>query len=177
MTNDLIVSLLIFIFISLVNAIYAVRLIMVTRGRRIVATSIGFFESIIFITSFGRVVNDLSQWHALLAYCFGTAVGSVVGMMIESRFIESYVKISIATLRDGTVLAGKLRAKGYGATLTHGIGKDGGEVILIQCITVQQNTEDVIATARATNPRAFITVEEAQSVYRGWLRRATSTQE
>ena len=166
---DISLSLTIFFLIALVNMIYAIRLIMVTRGRRIMATSMGFVESITFIYGLGRTINDLSQWHALLAYCLGTAIGGLVGMMIEARYIKSYIKISITTLHDGTLLAARLREKGYGATLTRGIGKSEQEVILIQCIVTQRDVQPILALVREVNPNAFITQEKARAVYRGWI--------
>ena len=62
------------------------RTIVVFRGRKFLASFIGFFEIIIWLVAAGQVLTNLDQWYLALAYASGFAVGNYVGISIENRF-------------------------------------------------------------------------------------------
>jgi len=62
-----------------------VRMLIMTRGKKLLAASIGFFEVMVYALAIGYVVNNLSNVWNLLGYSLGFAVGTLVGMWLEER--------------------------------------------------------------------------------------------
>jgi uncharacterized protein YebE (UPF0316 family) len=62
------------------------RTIVVFRGKKILASLIGFFEISIWLLAASQVFTNLDQWNCGLAYAGGFAVGNYVGISIEGKF-------------------------------------------------------------------------------------------
>lgn len=164
------VALIIFILRVFNNGLGTVRLIVMARQQRGLTAFLGFFEALTFAVTIAVVAADLSDILNLFAYCIGFAAGSWVGMAIEARFIVSYVAVHIITRADGVAIA--LRAAGYGVTEIDAQGRE-GQVAMLHVVTQRREVPRVRQVAEAADPAAFISIEEARSVSRGWLRRTT----
>lgn len=150
-------------------AIATVRLIILSRQKRLLASAMGFFEVLIFALTVGVVVNDLGNLLNLFAYCFGFAVGTYIGMIIEERFVTSYSAINIITGIKGHDIALALREAGYGVTESTGEGRD-GMVTMLRSMVVARDVKRVMQIAREVQPEAFISVEAARPLQRGYWR-------
>jgi uncharacterized protein YebE (UPF0316 family) len=172
----MLLAILVFLLITLVNLVYAVRLILVTRGKRGISTLLAFIESAVFIYSFGRVATDLSQWDLLAAYCLGTAIGGYLGMVIEARWVTGYVTLHMVVLEQGRELAAALRQQGYGVTEIPSAGQSGPVVQTLTSVMLRRDSAAALRLIRQVAPQAFVTIQEIQSVRRGWLRLLRSPQ-
>ncbi|MEO1287708.1 MAG: DUF5698 domain-containing protein [Chloroflexota bacterium] len=161
-------ALLIFALRVFNYAISTIRLVFIGRGVRIGAAVIAFVEALIFAVVIANVVRDLSDLVNLFAYCLGAAVGSYVGMWLEARFIVSYSTVTIITHRLGAEIAEALRNRNYGVTVSKGEGRD-GEVDIIRSTTINRDVSLLVSIVQSVNPDAFIDVEAARSLYRGWI--------
>lgn len=159
----------VFVFIVAVNIIFTLRLISITNGRRLLGLGFGFFESLAFATAFGRVLADLQEWPILISYCLAGAVGSYIGMILETRFVGGYVRVKIIADNLDKNLAARLRAEGYGVTESLGQGAE-GPVLLLNSVCKRRDADYLIEQVRRLSPQAFITVEQAKTVMRGWMR-------
>jgi uncharacterized membrane-anchored protein YitT (DUF2179 family) len=63
----------------------------------------------------------------------------------------------------------QIHAGGYGATVGWGHGR-GGTVGMILAIVRRKEMPAVVHIAEEIDPEAFITVEDARSVHRGYMR-------
>jgi uncharacterized protein YebE (UPF0316 family) len=162
-------ALLIFGLRVLNNAIGTVRLIMLSRQRPLLTFGLGFIESLIFALTFAGVIADLTNIPNLLAYCGGFAVGTYVGMAIEARFITSYMIVNVFAKQNGHDIAVLLRNAGFGVTETVGEGRD-GKVIMLRSVTERRHLSRLREIVEKIHPEAFIAIEEARSVERGWVR-------
>lgn len=149
-------------------AISTVRLVFIARNQRLLAAALAFVEAFVFAVVMARVVSDLSNMVNLFAYCIGASVGSYVGMAIEERFVKSYSTVTVITHELGHQIACRLRDSGYGVTVTHGEGRDGAVDILRSSAT-SRDVPGMIRIVRAINPDAFIEIEQARALLRGWL--------
>lgn len=149
-------------------SISTLRLVFIGRGMRLWAAFIAFFEALIFAVVIARVVQDLSDVVSLLAYCLGASVGSYIGMWLETKFIVSYSTITIITQEKGKEIADALRERNYGATLSKGEGRD-GDVDIVRSSTVNKDIPLLITTVQSINPDAFIDIEAARTLHRGWI--------
>lgn len=149
-------------------SISTIRLVFLSRGKRLITAVMSFFEALVFAVVMASIVADLTNVLNLLAYCMGAAVGSYVGMLIESRVVKTFATVQVITANGGAQLAERLRECGYGVTETMGRGRDGTVTIVRSSI----NTRDLshmIQVIRDELPDAFIEVETANMVQRGFI--------
>lgn len=149
-------------------AISTIRLVMIGRGQRIWASLIAFVEALIFAVVIAKVVSDLNNFINLLAYCMGAAIGSYMGMWLESRYLISYSTVTIIAPQKGKEIADKLRENSFAVTITQGEGRD-GSVDLLRSSMLTRNIPMLVRLVHEVNPDAFIDVEAARNLYRGWI--------
>lgn len=158
----------IFILRVMNSGLSTVRLIVMMYGRRRLAFFLAFWESLSFAVTAGMVLTDLSDLPNLITYALGFAVGGYVGMLIEERFVTGYMTLNIIAPTEGHEIAQALRADNFGVTETVGEGVR-GSVTMLRCVVERKQVSAALKIAQAVNPDAFITVEEARAVQRGWL--------
>lgn len=143
------------------------RIIFLSRGRKILAPTLGFIEVLIWITVVSQVVGGAqNNLLAYLAYAAGFAVGNYLGMVIEERLAIGTLVIRAILPKHGTELVQSLRDGGYGVTFVEGHGGS-GRVILIYTIVMRKELEEVVNLIHTIAPKAFFTVEELRSVQEG----------
>jgi len=142
------------------------RTIVIFRGRRFLASFIGFFEIIIWLVAAAQVLTNLDQWYLALAYASGFAVGNYVGISIESRFaIGNELIRCISFNRD--VLAGKLRKEGFKVVSFDGDMGEGYPVELLLIIEKRRSIPSLIRLIKELDPTAVYSVSDVKSVYDG----------
>lgn len=146
-----------------------VRVLIMTRGRKLLAASIGFFEVLVYALAIGYVVNNLSNVWNLLGYSLGFAVGTLVGMWLEGRMALGYASVRIVSKYRGHALADAIRDAGYGATVEWGEGRDGAVGLVVATVR-RKEVDSVCALADNVDPSAFVTVEETRTIHRGYMR-------
>ncbi len=174
-TDALLFAAAIFFLRILNTGIGTVRLVIITRQQRLLAAFLAFFEALLFAVTISSVATDLNNVMNLIAYCGGFSVGNYVGMMIERRFITSFMTVNVIASERGHEIAAALRDHGYAVTETIGEGKDGA-VTMLRSVIVNREVPKMIDVIRATHDEAFVAVEEARAVHRGWVRAARSQQ-
>ena len=142
------------------------RTIVVFRGYKILAATIGFFEVIIWLVAAGQVLTNLDQWYLALAYAGGFAVGNYVGMWIEGRFaIGDELVRCISFNRD--VLAGKIRDEGFKVVSFDGDMGEEKAVELLLIIEKRRKVPALIRLIKTLDPTAVYSVSDIKSVYDG----------
>lgn len=159
---------LIFLLRVLNYAIGTIRLVLITRGMRLLAASLAGIEALIFAVVIAGVVNDLDNIPNLIAYVFGAGVGSWIGMVLETKLIRSYTIVNVFANQGGLEITEALRQAGYGVTTTISQGRD-GEVLTLRSVIDRRNVKTFMKAVHEINPNAFIAIEEARGVERGWL--------
>lgn len=165
-TNSDIFSLIIIpilIFIAKVADVTfgTIRIIMISRGRKLIAPILGFFEIMIFLFAIIQIMQHLTNITYYLAYAFGYAVGNYVGVWVEEKIALGMVIIRIITKKDASNLVEHLRSIGYGVTSFDGQGST-GKVKLIYITVERKDIEYIIEIITRFNPRAFFSVEEVR---------------
>lgn len=170
MTTEALISAgIIFILRVLNNGIGTIRLISLARQQRMLTVVLGFFEALIFAITIAGVVADLTNVLNMLAYCGGFSVGAYVGMLIEARFITSFVSVNIISATHGHEIAMALREHGFGVTETFGEGLN-GKVTMLHSVVNRRDMPKVAQIIHAQHPEAFISVGETRNVHHGWIR-------
>lgn len=139
------------------------RIIFISRGDKIIAPILGFFEVLIWLLAITRIMANLDNWTCYIAYAGGFAAGNYIGLLLEERMALGIRMIRIITSRDANPLIAKLRTGGFGVTTVRATGKD-GPVHLIYTIIPRSMTTQVIEKVKEFNPRAFYSVEDVRGV-------------
>ena len=146
-----------------------VRTTMIVRGHRAWAALIGFVEVTIWVLAIGQVLNNLDSAINILFYSGGFAAGTLLGMWIGDRLALGNADLHIVSTRKGSEIADHLRRAGFGATLFRARGQS-GPVSLVNVTAPQKNVAEIIRLINEVDATAFVTVEEARSVVRGYQR-------
>lgn len=163
---------LIFLLRVLNYAISTVRTVAISRGRRGLSSGLAFIEAFLFAVVIASIVQDITEnWLNLLAYCLGAAAGGWVGMVIEARFITGYMSVSVVAHEQsrGHDIAIALRKSGFGVTETVGEGLN-GPVTMVRSVIMKRDVSGLLQITRKVDPEAFVAVEEAHAIHRGWLK-------
>ena len=142
------------------------RIIYVSRGLKLLATLIGFFEVLIWLMAITQILGNMSNVVYYIAYAAGFAMGNFVGILIEEKMAIGTVVIRIITQKDAAELIELLKCDGYGVTHTDAQGAL-GPVKIIFTIVKRKDIPAVLGIIRKCNPLAFFTIEDIRSVRKG----------
>jgi len=140
-----------------------VRMILMLRGMRAVAASIGFVEVLIWVTAAGQALMHLDSPYHVVAYAGGFAAGNYLGVTLEGMIAMGTVVVHAIVPEDpdGSV-AQALRAEGYTVTEVDGRGRD-GIVDILNVVVKRKEAPVVIEHVETLAPQASVTVEEVRS--------------
>ncbi len=142
------------------------RILAVSRGNKLVAPLLGFFEVIIWLLAIRQIMQNLSNPFCYLAYGAGFAMGNYIGILIEEKTAIGKQLIRIITRKDAQVLVEALRRQGFGVTDISAHGKT-GPVSVLYSIVERYDLERVIRVIEKFNPKAFYTIEDIRNVKAG----------
>jgi len=149
-------------------ALGTLRILLTSRGMEVRSAVLGFVESFIYVIGIGVVVQDLTNVTMMLSYCLGFSAGNVLGIRLERRMALGYVSLRVISRQHASAIAEMLRQHGQGATLSHGEGRD-GSVGIVTAVVARKNTREAMRLVQKQDPSAFLVVDEARAVSRGWL--------
>lgn len=144
------------------------RVLVMMRGNKLGSAVLGFFEVLVYVIAIGEVVNNLSNVWNILGYCLGFSAGTLVGMWLDEHFIVGFANVRIISRYKAQGIVEAIRAAGYGATLEWATGRT-GSVGLVLATVNRREVDKVCMIADGVDNQAFITVEEARTVRRGYM--------
>lgn len=142
------------------------RIILVSKGVKLIAAILGFFEVLIWLLAISQIMQNLSNWICYIAYGLGFAVGTYVGIMLENKLSMGVQLIRIISRTDANDLVDYLRDANYGITVIDAQGAT-GPVNIIYTIIRRKNLKNVIEMIEKFNPNAFYTIEDLRFVREG----------
>lgn len=145
------------------------RMLFVVRGRKGIAWTLGFFQSVVYIIAITNVLAHLDNPLNILGYAAGFATGNVVGMWIEERLAVGHIQLQIFSSSRGVILAQRLREAGFAVTEIPARGKDG--MVHILSVSVQRkDVSKVEEVIHVTDADAFVTSADVRPLHRGFWR-------
>lgn len=142
------------------------RIIFISRGMKLLAPFVAFFEIIIWLVAIGQVFQDIGSVVNIIAYAGGFAVGNYVGILVEERMAIGLNLIRIITQYDAEELILALKSDGFGVTAVDANGKH-GPVKLIFLVVKRKDISTVIKMVHQYNPNAFYTIADVRSAKGG----------
>ncbi len=142
------------------------RIVMVSKGQKLIAPLLGFFEVIIWLVTMSKIIQNIDNWVAYVAYGAGFAVGNYIGLIIEEKLAVGIVKLQIITRKSADNLIAKLKAGGYGITYHEAQGAN-ENVAVIYSIIKRNEIQKVIDIIATYNPNAFYSIEDVKFINKG----------
>jgi len=146
-----------------------IRVLLVVRGRKGIAWTVGFLQSLLFVMAITTVLSNLDNLLTAFGYAAGFATGNVTGMFLEEKLAIGHTHLRIISSRRGNAIAEALRGLGFAATEVSGRGKD-GMVTMINCSVLRKHVRQVETVVHDLDDNAFVTAEDVRPVRRGFWR-------
>ncbi|MFC4767099.1 DUF2179 domain-containing protein [Effusibacillus consociatus] len=161
--------------IFLINIVYVsfftMRMIMVMKGQKLLASILSMIEVFVYLMGLSLVLNNLDSPLNLLSYCIGWGTGVYAGSKIEEMLALGYVTVQIVIDSADTNLVALLRKKGYGVTSWTAEGKDGTRHVM-QVLAKRSNERKLYETIEQVAPKAFVISYEPKYFKGGfWVKR------
>lgn len=134
------------------------RISFLVRGRPLVAGSLSFLESLVWLTAAAQVLGNLDQPIKFVAYAAGYATGTILGVHVERWLAVGDVLMRIVAPVDSPSSAHALRVDGFVVTEMNAEGRD-GQVRVSFCILPRRRVTRAMRVVREANPRAFVSIE------------------
>lgn len=150
------------------------RIIFSTRGYRLRATLLGFFEVSIWLLALGQIFQNLNNPVYYVTYAGGFVSGIYVGMYIEQKMALGVQIVRIITRRDASALIQLLKSEGYGITVIDGEGAQ-GPVKVIFTLIKRKELPNIIHTINRFNPNAMFSVEDVRMAAQAAMRPTPTT--
>lgn len=147
-------------------SIGTVRLIFVSKGFKLLAPILGFFEVIIWLLAVSQIMKHLDNVVCYIAYGLGFALGNYIGMYLEEKLSIGNVIIRVITKADSFELINDLKSQNYGLTVVDAEGSH-QKVKLIFSVIKRENVNQFVSIINQYNPHSFYTIEDVKSVNEG----------
>lgn len=160
---DTVLSALAIVGLRLVDvSLGTLRIMLLTRGSRWRSGIIGFFESLTWVTAASIVLRDLDDPVRMVAFAFGFAAGTVLGVSLERWLAIGTSVVHAVSPAETATAADALRAAGYRVTVLGGEGRD-GEVRMAFTVVPRRRSRQVLDIVHRADPSAFVTIEDVRA--------------
>ena len=165
---DILGYLLIFLARLVDVSLGTIRMIMVVRGKRIVAALVGFMEVTIYLLAISRVLSRMDNPYNVFAYALGYATGNYVGIFLEEKMALGNIIVQVILEHEVDELVEKLRDNGFGVTVMEGCGRQGVRHLLN--VTLQRKKLSKLNNIIDNHDKeAFVTVTDARAIRGGYF--------
>jgi len=138
-----------------------VRIILMSKGYKLLPPVLGFFEVIIWLLAVSRILSGPMNWVGYLAYGAGFGTGTYVGMVIDEKLSLGKVSLNIVIRRNAKKVIQEIRKTGHLMTVTDAHG-EGCEVKFLYMVLNRQDVNQIISIVKKYNPTAFYSIQEVR---------------
>jgi len=147
-----------------------VRIVFISKGIRLLAAVIAFFEIVIWLLAVEVVMNDLSNIANFLAFALGFAMGTYVGLVVEEKLSLGMVILRIVAPEESRdVIVSSLQEENHGVTCIEAEGSR-GSVTMILSLVNRSEISHITCRIDQINPKAFFSIEDVRYVNEGVFR-------
>ncbi len=153
-----------FIFLARILdvSIGSIRIIFLSRGNSKLASSLAFFEMLVWFLIARDALENSNNIIIVIGYCLGYAVGTFVGSILSEKFINEIYGIQVVTSK---ILVKELKSRGYGVT---NVKVDNNKYMLfIQ--TDKNKMKELYQVINKYDKKAFISVNNTKRVINGYF--------
>lgn len=143
-----------------------IRIIIVSKGKKHLASCLGFFEVLIWIIAISQIMQHLNNFACYVGYASGFAMGNFIGITVEEKLAMGTLVVKIFANGYATNLMNSLMEAGCGVTCLDGHGTT-GPVHVVQTVIKRSLLPEVERIIKEFNPKAFYAIEEVRAVNAG----------
>ncbi|MFD1926649.1 DUF2179 domain-containing protein [Sporosarcina siberiensis] len=158
--------------IIIINIIYVslftLRVILVIKGYRVVASFLSMAEVFVYLMGLTIVLDNLDNPVNIAAYCLGWGMGVFLGSKIEARLALGYIVFDVVVDSLEIEIPMKIREQGYGVTSWVADGKD-GQRLVIKILAKRNYEKKLRDLVISLSPKAFIISYEPNKMNGGFL--------
>jgi len=145
------------------------RMVLITRGERLLGAFIGFFEVIIWMILVSTVLaNIMENPIKLVVYAIGFSLGNYFGSVFEEKLGVGTVRIEAILLEEhGDALVAEIRNKGFAVTVLEGSGMNCERHVLLLNVK-RKRLKEVVNLLRDNQSNIVITINDIKPVYGGF---------
>ncbi|HOF44480.1 MAG: hypothetical protein BWY36_00712 [Candidatus Diapherotrites archaeon ADurb.Bin253] len=142
-----------------------IRIIFISKGFKVLAFLVGFFEVLIWLLAINQIWSDFSNPWLLLAYAAGFATGNYVGIYLDEKISIGNSMIRIIVIKNSKKLVNELKKNGYQLTVIDGHSADQNiDVKMILVVVKRKELKNVLKILKKINPNSFFTIEDIRNV-------------
>ncbi len=162
------VYLLIFVVKIIEVAMAIVRIVLITKGEKMLGSIIGFFEVVIWVIIVASVLSNITEDpYQVIVYAAAFAIGNYLGSIVESKIALGSVNIqAIVKKIHGKKLSSELRQIGLAVTAVDAYGRDDRKEILYMHVP-RRNIEKTINLIKSFQKDVVISVNDIRPMYGG----------
>ncbi|NQS97417.1 MAG: DUF2179 domain-containing protein [candidate division Zixibacteria bacterium] len=161
--NWIVIPFLIFVARIFDVTIGTLRIILVSKGVKLFAPMLGFFEVLIWLLAIGQIMQNLDNPINYFAYALGFAAGTYAGIVTENKIAMGVALIRVITIKEASKLVEHLREEGRMITVIDAEGNR-GPVKVFFTIDKRKELKSIVKTIKQFNPNAFYTIEDINFV-------------
>jgi uncharacterized protein YebE (UPF0316 family) len=143
-----------------------IRIIMVSKGNKLISPMLGFFEVLIWLIAIGQIMQNLNNIFCYIAYAGGFAAGNYIGILLEEKLAMGTLMIRLIVKDPSAEFLTLLRSQNFGTTIIEGQGSQ-GKVDVIYCLIKRADLEKVVNIIHQFHPKAFYSIEDVRLVREG----------
>jgi len=172
--SSIIVYFLIFTLKTIEVAVAVIRIILLTKGNKIFASFISFFEVLLWIFLVSVVLIGIQENPTkAIIYALAFALGQYVGSVIEENMGIGSVRVEVIVLREHEKNLSKiLRDQGYAITVFDAQGMNKPRSMLMFYVP-RKKIKNLIAEIKIEQENSVITIEDVKPIHGGYRRFST----
>ncbi len=150
-------------------SISTVRIVLITKGEKLIGSFIAFFEVLLWVILAVTILTDImSDPFKVVVYALAFALGNFFGTMIEDKIAVGTIRVEAIVRKDlGKKISLELRERGFGVTATDAYGKEDRKEILIVHIP-RKEMRPTLDLLKSYDEQMMITINDIRPVYGGY---------
>ncbi|WP_126424617.1 DUF2179 domain-containing protein [Brevibacillus marinus] len=135
-------------------ALNSLRLVLMIKGRKLLAASISTIEIFVYITGLALVLDHLETGLGIIVYSASYGLGILIGIYIEHKIALGYITLQVISENEFE-MASSLREQGYGVTTWVGNGATGHRMVYL-ILAKRKEYNHLQSIIQKIDPKAFI---------------------
>jgi uncharacterized protein YebE (UPF0316 family) len=149
-----------------------VRTVFTVRGKKVIASSIGFIEVLIWFLIVREALSfETSSIVVAISYSLGFATGTYIGGMLAQKLITGNITVQVFPTTNNKSIVNEIRSRGYGVTVLNYKGMDEKEDKFMLYININKRKEkELRKLIDELDDNAFVVVNETTYVENGYFK-------
>lgn len=151
-------------------ALGTVRMLFTVKGRRFIASTIGFIEMLIWFLIVKEALNtDVTSLWVAISYAGGYALGTLLGSFLSEKLISGMVTVQAILSSANDEVVTMIRKAGYAVSVLDVKGQDDKPKYLLLIEVNKKRQNAVRKLIKDLDEKAFVIINDTKSVYNGYF--------